>query len=179
MAFIIIIIRNFIKRFESVQIQQKKTHQNNVIDNGYMLTTILTSSEDVVTASPRFSWERFVFSKTFIELPMENKGMFMVNYSTKNSQCQEKIKNIMSCCIDLHYLHTVNSANQCNLTYLYRYDLRINMSRYWSGDLSWFVPSLYLFQLCQPDHKNQLIKNYYQIWSTRFPKQKTNLLPSR
>ena len=68
--------------------------------------------------------------------------MFMVNYSTKNSQCQEKIKNIMSCCIDLHYLHTVNSANQCNLTYLYRYDLRINMSRYWSGGLSW------LFRLC-------------------------------
>ena len=71
----------------------------------------------------------------------------------------------MSCCTDLHYLM------------YYRYDLHCGMSGDWTGEASWFVPPLSYSQFCP--QKSNSSKNYYPIWSTGFPKQKTNFLPPR
>ena len=62
-------------------------------------------------------------------------------YSVEN-----RIKNIMSCCIDLHYL----------LYYLY--DFHCGMSGDWSDEVFWLVSPLSLSQSCQPDHKKQFIR---------------------
>ena len=60
------------------------------------------------------------------------------------------------------------------------YDLHCDMSEDWSGEVSWFVLPLSLSQLCQPDQKkNNFLKNYNQVRSTGFPKQKTNFLSPR
>ena len=71
----------------------------------------------------------------------------------------------MSCCIDLHYL----------LYYLY--DLRVGMSGDWSDEASSFLPTLFLSLYVNQTTKSNLSKNYYQIQSAEFPKQKTNVLP--
>ena len=84
-----------------------------------------------------------------MELLMEEKGNVMDNYlfNLKLTVSKNCINNIMSRCIDLHYLM------------YYRYDLHCGMSGDWSGEVSWFVSPLSLSQLCQPDHKKQFIKN--------------------
>ena len=77
-----------------------------------------------------------------MELLMENKGKVVSNYLfNQKFSVKNWIKNIMSCYIDLHYL------------FYYRYDLHCGMSGNWSGEVSWFVPSLSVSQLWQPDHK--------------------------
>ena len=106
---------------------------------------------------PNFSWERFVFSKVLNGKQGKIHGLLFIQsqiHSIKN-----QIKN------DLHYLM------------YYRYDLHCGMSGDWTGEASWFVPPLSLSQLCP--QKTNSSKNYYPIWSTGFPKQKTNFLPLR
>ena len=76
----------------------------------------------------------------------------------------------MSRCVDLH----------CDCAFfVLRFDLHCDMSGDWGSNVFKFVLPLPLSQLCQPDRKKQFIKNYYQIRSTGFAKQKTNFLPPR
>ena len=80
---------------------------------------------------------------------------------------KNRIINVMSCCIDLHYLM------------YYRNDLHCGMSGDWSAEVfGSFHLCLFLSYVNQTT-KSNLSKNYYQIQSTGFPKQKTNFLPSR
>ena len=88
---------------------------------------------------------------------MENKEKVMDNYLL-NLQFQ------VSSCIDLHYF------------VYYSFDLRCAMSGDWGGDVSWFVPPLSLFQLCQPDHKKQFIKKLLSNWVYWISKTKDKFL---
>ena len=75
---------------------------------------------------------------------MENKGKFIDKYlfNLKFTVAITGLKNVMSCCIDVHYL------------LYYRYDLLYGMSGGLSGEVSWFVPPLSLSQLRQPDQES-------------------------
>ena len=50
---------------------------------------------------PNFSWERFVFHKIFVELPMENKGKSINNYLFNRKLTVSKTGLKMLCHVEL------------------------------------------------------------------------------
>ena len=101
------------------------------VNNKDTRTTLLTTGKCPLQLKPfqrlfslvysSFFRKRFVLSKTFMELLMKNKRKVMDNYLF-DLKFTDWIKNVTSCCIDLHYL------------LYYRYDLHCSMSGDWSCD---------------------------------------------
>ena len=87
-----------------------------------MPTAIITILEAVFTALLKltqtfFPEKSIISSKAFMKLPMDNKGKVVDNYLFNLKLIvKNRIKTVMSCCIDLHYL------------LYYRYDLHCGMS---------------------------------------------------
>ena len=112
-----------------------------------------------------FPWKSIISSKVFMKLPMDNKGKVVDNYLFNLKLIvKSRIKTVMSCCIDLHYL------------LYYRYDLHCGMSGDWSGEVSLFVPLLSFSQLSQPDNKKQFIKKLISNLEYRIFKMKNKFL---
>ena len=115
---------------------------------------------------PSLSWDGFIFSKIFILL-MENKGKVMGNYLFNLKFTVSKIGYLI-CNVMSHWfvLFTVLPL-WLALKHVRRFK--------WWGCL---VRSTCLFlNYVKQTKKKQLSKNYYQLRSTGFSKQKTNLLP--
>ena len=101
-----------------------------------------------------------------MKLLMQIKGKVKDNYLFNlKLTVNNRIKNVMSCCIDLHYLLHVISTVACQ---------EIEVVR--------FIGCFHLYLFLSYVNKNtrsNLSKTYYQIRSTRFPKEKANFLPPR
>ena len=79
-----------------------------------MRTAIITISEFVFTALLSFSWKRFILSKLFMILLMESKEKVKDNYLFNLTLIvSNRIKNVISCCIDLHYFLYIISTVPC------------------------------------------------------------------
>ena len=129
-----------------------------------MPTEIITISEAFFAALPTLSGERFIFSKIFMELLMENKGKVMDNciFNLKFTVSKTRLK--MLCHVAL--ICTIHSIIDT-----------ICIVAYQEIEVVMFLGSSHrclLLNYVNQATKGNLSKHYYQLRSTGFPKQKTN-----
>ena len=117
---------------------------------------------------PNVSWKRFVFRKTFIKLPRENKDKFMDHYLFNWKFAVSKTGLKVLCLVALICTIYCITDTICNVK-----NQEIEVERFLVS------VNLCLFLNCVTQTtKIILAKNHYQIRNTRFPKQKTNFLPT-
>ena len=129
-----------------------------------MPTAIITISETVFTA-----FLRFIFSKIFKELLIENKGKVADNYLFNPKFTVSKTALKILC-------HVALICTIYCITYM------ICTVACQEIEVVMFLGSFHLclfLNFVNQTTKSNLSEHYYQIWSTGFPKQKTNFLPPR